>query len=291
MRVLVTGCKGQLGYDVVKELTARGDTPIAVDIEEMDITDAAAVDKFITESGAEAVIHCAAYTAVDNAEDNVDLCRKINRDGTQNIADTCKKLGIKMLYISTDYVFGGDGENFWEPDEKRNPLNVYGLTKYEGELAVENTLNKYYIVRISWAFGLNGKNFVKTMLNLGKTHNNLTVVCDQIGSPTYTADLAVLLADMVHSDNYGRYHATNEGICSWYDFTCEIMKQAAEYDVAYKNVEVAPVSSDAYSAKAKRPSNSRMSKEKLEQNGFRRLPEWQDALSRYIEELRGNEQF
>ena len=291
MKVLVTGCKGQLGYDVVKKLTARGDTPIAVDIEEMDITHAAAVDKFITESKAEAVIHCAAYTAVDNAEDNVDLCRKINRDGTQNIANVCKKLGIKMIYISTDYVFDGDGENFWEPDEERNPLNIYGLTKYEGELAVENTLEKYYIVRISWVFGLNGKNFVKTMLNLGRTHDKLTVVCDQIGSPTYTADLAVLLADMVHSDKYGRYHATNEGICSWYDFTCEIMRQAAEYDDAFKNVEVTPVSSDAYPAKAKRPSNSRMSKDKLEQNGFRRLPKWQDALSRYIEELRENEQF
>lgn len=291
MRILVTGCKGQLGYDVVKELTARGDTPIAVDIEEMDITDAAAVDKFITESKAKAVIHCAAYTAVDNAEDNVDLCRKVNRDGTQNIANVCKKLDIKMIYISTDYVFDGNGENFWEPDEERNPLNVYGLTKYEGELAVENTLDKYYIVRISWVFGLNGKNFVKTMLNLGKTHDKLTVVCDQIGSPTYTVDLATLLADMVHSDKYGRYHATNEGICSWYDFTCEIMKQAAEYDDAYKNVEVSPVSSDAYPAKAKRPSNSRMSKDKLEQNGFRRLPKWQDALSRYLEELKENEQF
>jgi dTDP-4-dehydrorhamnose reductase len=291
MNVLVTGCKGQLGYDVSKELTRCGDTAVSVDVEEMDITDKAAVENYISNANVDAVIHCAAYTAVDNAEDNVELCRRINRDGTQNIADACKKHNLKMIYISTDYVFNGEGETPWKPDEKREPLNVYGQTKYEGELAVENTLDKYFIVRISWAFGLNGKNFVRTMLNLGKTHNKLTVVSDQIGSPTYTADLAKLLVDMVHSDKYGRYHATNEGICSWYDFTCEIMKQAAEYYPEYTNVNVSPVSSDAYPTKAKRPSNSRMSKDKLTENGLDRLPTWQDALRRYLKELNDNEQF
>lgn len=291
MRVLVTGCKGQLGYDVSKELTKRGDEAVAVDVEEMDITDKEAVDNYISKANVDAVIHCAAYTAVDAAEDNVELCRRINRDGTQNIADACKKHNLKMIYISTDYVFNGDGEEPWKPDEKREPLNVYGQTKYEGEVAVESTLDKYFIVRISWVFGLNGKNFVRTMLNLGKTHDKLTVVADQIGSPTYTVDLAKLLVDMVHSDQYGRYHATNEGICSWYEFTCEIMKQAAEYYPEYANVKVSPVSSDAYPTKAKRPSNSRMSKDKLNENGFDRFPTWQDALKRYLKELKDNEQF
>ena len=291
MKVLVTGYKGQLGFDVVKELTKQGDIPVAVDIAEMDITDKEAVDNYIENANVDAVIHCAAYTAVDNAEDNVELCRRINRDGTQNIAEACKNHNLKMIYISTDYVFNGEGETPWEPDEKRDPLNVYGQTKYEGELAVESTLDKYFIVRISWVFGVNGKNFVRTMLNLGKTHDKLTVVSDQIGSPTYTVDLAKLLVDMVHSEKYGRYHATNEGICSWYKFTCEIMKQAAEYYPEYANVEVLPVSSDAYPTKAKRPSNSRMSKEKLTENGFDRLPTWQDALRRYLKELNDNEQF
>lgn len=291
MKILVTGCKGQLGYDVSKELTKRGDTAVAVDVEEMDITDKAAVENYINNANVDAVIHCAAYTAVDAAEDNVELCRRINRDGTKNIADACKNHNLKMIYISTDYVFNGDGENFWQPDDERKPLNTYGLTKCEGELAVENTLDKYFIVRISWVFGLNGKNFVRTMLNLGKTYDKLTVVSDQIGSPTYTADLAKLLCDMVHSEKYGHYHATNEGVCSWYDFTCEIMKQAAEYYPEYANVEVMPVSSDAYPTKAKRPSNSRMSKDKLVENGFDRLPSWQDALKRYLKELKDNEQF
>lgn len=291
MKVIVTGCKGQLGFDVSKELLKRGDTAVAVDIEEMDITDKAAVENYISNANIDAVIHCAAYTAVDNAEDNVKLCRRINRDGTQNIANACKKHNLKMIYISTDYVFNGEGENYWNPNDEREPLNTYGLTKYEGELAVENTLDKYFIVRISWVFGVNGKNFVRTMLNLGKTHDKLTVVADQIGSPTYTVDLAELLVDMAHSDKYGRYHATNEGVCSWYDFTCEIMKQAAEYYPEYANVVILPVSSDAYPTKAKRPSNSRMSKEKLDKNGFNRLPSWQDALRRYLKELHENEQF
>ena len=279
MKVFVTGVKGQLGYDVVKELESRGMEAIGVDIEEMDITDAASVEKVIGEAAPDAVIHCAAYTAVDAAEDNVELCRKVNADGPKNIANECKKLDIPMIQISTDYVFDGMGEKLWQPDDERKPVSVYGQTKYEGELAVQNTLEKYFIVRIAWVFGVNGKNFVKTMLNLGKTRDKLTVVCDQFGSPTYTYDLAKLLVDMVQTDKYGVYHATNEGFCSWYEFACEIFKQAG------MKVEVAPVTSDQYPAKAKRPFNSRMSKDKLEENGFERLPDWKDALSRYLQEL------
>ena len=239
----------------------------------------------ITEANVDAVIHCAAYTAVDAAEDNVDVCMKVNAGGTRNIAEVCRKLGIKMMYISTDYVFDGQGTRPWEPDDERHPLNVYGQTKYEGELAVEKWVKKFYIVRIAWVFGVNGKNFIKTMLNLGKTHDHLTVVDDQVGSPTYTYDLSRLLVDMAEKDKYGRYHATNEGLCSWYEFACEIFKQAAELDPVYGKVSVAPVSSEQYPAKAKRPSNSRMSKEKLTENGFEKLPTWQDALHRYLREI------
>lgn len=278
MRVLVTGVKGQLGYDVMNELAGRGHEGIGVDIQEMDITDAASVEKVITEAAPDAVIHCAAYTAVDAAEDNVDLCRRVNAGGTENIARVCKALNCKMMYISTDYVFNGQGTRPWEPDDKREPLNVYGQTKYEGELAVE-TLEKFFLVRIAWVFGVNGKNFIKTMLNLGKTRNHLTVVADQIGSPTYTYDLARLLVDMIETDKYGRYHATNEGLCSWYEFACEIFKQAG------MNVTVSPVTSDQYPAKAKRPMNSRMDKSKLDEMGFKRLPSWQDALGRYLKEI------
>jgi len=279
MKVLVTGVKGQLGYDVVKELEKRGMEAVGVDIEEMDITDAKSVDTVIKGAAPDAVIHCAAYTAVDAAEDNVELCRKVNADGPRNIAKVCKELDIKMIQISTDYVFEGLGERPWEPEDKANPQSVYGLTKYEGEQAVMENLEKYFIVRIAWVFGVNGKNFVKTMLNLGKTRDKLTVVCDQFGSPTYTYDLAKLLVDMVLTDKYGIYHATNEGFCNWYEFACEIFKQAGI------QVEVAPVTSEQYPAKAKRPFNSRMSKDKLEKNGFDRLPDWKDALSRYLEEL------
>jgi len=279
MKVLVTGVKGQLGYDVVNELEKRGLEAFGVDIQEMDITDADSVDQVIGEASPDAVIHCAAYTAVDAAEDNEELCRKVNADGTQNIANMCKKLDIPMIYISTDYVFDGQGERPWLPDDERAPLNVYGQTKYEGELAVQNTLEKYFIVRIAWVFGVNGKNFIKTMLNLGRTRDRLTVVNDQFGSPTYTYDLAKLLVDMIQTDKYGIYHATNEGICTWYEFACEIFKQAGI------QVEVAPVTADQYPAKAKRPSNSRMSKDKLEENGFKRLPSWQDALGRYLKEI------
>lgn len=277
MRILVTGVKGQLGHDVMNELAKRGHTRIGVDVEEMDITDAKKVNEVIRASEVEAVIHCAAYTAVDAAEDQVELCRKINAEGTENIAKVCKELDIKMMYISTDYVFDGEGTRPWEPDDERHPLNVYGLTKYEGELAVEKHLDKFFTIRIAWVFGVNGKNFIKTMLKLSETHDELNVVDDQIGSPTYTYDLAVLLVDMIETEKYGRYHATNEGLCSWYEFACEIFRQAG------RDVKVNPVSSDEFPTKAKRPHNSRMDKSKLTENGFTPLPAWQDALKRYLE--------
>ena len=285
MRVFVTGVKGQLGYDVMNELEKQGLEGIGVDIDEMDITDADQVNKVIKEAAPDAVIHCAAYTAVDAAEDNEEICRKVNAQGTENIAKVCEELDIKMMYISPDYVFNGQGERPCEPDDKREPLNVYGQTKYEGELAVEAHVKKFFTVRIAWVFGVNGKNFIKTMLNLGKTHDHLTVVNDQTGSPTYTYDLARLLVDMIQTDKYGRYHATNEGgYISWYDFTVEIMKQAAKYNDKYSKVEVLPVGSDMYPAKAKRPSNSRMDKSKLKNQGFEPLPDWKDALSRYLQQ-------
>lgn len=279
MKVLVTGVKGQLGYDVVRELEKRGMKAVGADIEEMDITDAGSVEKVITQANPDAVIHCAAYTAVDAAEDHVELCRKVNADGPRNIAAVCKKLDIKMLQVSTDYVFDGQGERAWEPDDACNPQSVYGLTKYEGEQAVREILDKYFIVRIAWVFGVNGKNFVKTMLRLSETHDKLTVVNDQFGSPTYTYDLAKLLVDMIGTEKYGIYHATNEGFCSWYEFACAIFEKAG------RKVEVQPVSTAEYGAKAFRPYNSRMSKEKLTQCGFERLPAWEDALERYLREI------
>lgn len=279
MRVLVTGAKGQLGHDIVNELMRRDHEAVGVDIEEMDITDAKAVKKVIEEAGVESVVHCAAYTAVDAAEDHEELCRRINAGGTANIARVCGELGLKMIYISTDYVFDGEGERPWEPDDERKPLNVYGKTKYEGELAVEKYVEKFYIVRIAWVFGVNGKNFVKTMLNLGRTQNQINVVNDQFGSPTYTFDLARLLVDMVETDKYGRYHATNEGICTWYEFAREIFRQA---DI---DVTVIPVLSEQLPNKARRPHNSRMNKDKLDANDFVRLPAWQDALGRYLQAI------
>lgn len=281
MKILVTGVKGQLGYDVVNELSARGHEAVGVDVQEMDITDAVSVDRVIKAAAPDAVIHCAAYTAVDAAEDNEELCRRVNAEGTRNIAKVCRELDCKMIYISTDYVFSGQGERFWEPDDEKAPQSVYGRTKYEGELAVQELLDKYFIVRIAWVFGVNGKNFVKTMLKLAENHDTLRVVSDQFGSPTYTFDLAKLLADMVVTDRYGVYHATNEGICSWYEFACAIFEEAGLAD----KVTVQPVSTEEYGAKANRPYNSRMSKEKLTQNGFEKLPPWQDALKRYLEAL------
>ena len=279
MKVLVTGVKGQLGYDVMNELKKRGIEGIGVDVDEMDITDASACKKVIKEICPDAVIHCAAYTAVDAAEDNEELCRKVNADGTRNIAEVCHELDCKMMYISTDYVFDGKGTRPWEPDDNRTPLNVYGQTKYEGELAVEELLEKFFIVRIAWVFGVNGKNFIRTMIRLGKERGAVSVVDDQVGSPTYTYDLARLLVDMIVTEKYGRYHATNEGLCSWYEFACEIFRQAG-----MDEVQVTPVDSSTFAAKAARPSNSRMSKDKLEANGFERLPSWQDALGRFLDE-------
>lgn len=280
MRVLVTGAKGQLGTDLMNELEKQGLTGIGVDVEEMDITDADACMRVIGEADVDAVIHCAAYTAVDAAEDQVELCRKINGEGTRNVALACKAADVKMMYISTDYVFDGKGTRPWEPDDPRDPLNVYGLTKYEGELAIEELLERYFTVRIAWVFGVAGKNFIKTMLRLGRERGAVSVVDDQVGSPTYTYDLARLLVDMIQTEHYGRYHATNEGECSWYEFAVEIFGQAGMEDVT-----VTPVSSSEFAAKAVRPENSRMSKEKLSDKGFTRLPTWQDALSRFLKEI------
>ena len=281
MKVLVTGVKGQLGYDVVNELKKRGHEAIGVAIADMDITDGAAVDKVITEVNPDAVIHCAAWTAVDAAEDenNIPKVRAVNADGTRNIARVCKKLGCKMMYISTDYVFDGQGTKPWQPDCKDyKPLNVYGQTKLEGELAVSELLEKYFIVRIAWVFGLNGKNFIKTMLSIDKTHDTVRVVNDQIGTPTYTYDLARLLVDMIETEKYGYYHATNEGgYISWYDFTLEIYRQAGYA------TKVIPVTTEEYGlSKARRPYNSRLDKSKLVEEGFEPLPDWKDALRRYL---------
>ncbi len=284
MKVLVTGVKGQLGFDVVNELEKRGHTAIGVDIDEMDITDAISVEKVINGAKPDAVIHCAAWTAVDAAEDeeNIPKVRNVNAKGTENIAKVCKALDIKMVYISTDYVFDGQGTEPWEPDCKAyKPLNVYGKTKLEGELAVSSNLDKFFIVRIAWVFGVNGNNFIKTMLKLSDKYDTLRVVNDQIGTPTYTFDLARLLVDMVETEKYGYYHATNEGgYISWYDFACEIFKQAG------KNMNVIPVTTEEYGiSKAARPFNSRLDKSKLVENGFEPLPTWQNALERYLKEI------
>lgn len=278
MRVLVTGAKGQLGSDVVNELNSRKYETIGVDIEEMDITDPESVNKVVVKANPDVVIHCAAWTAVDAAEDrdNISIVRSVNVEGTKNIANVCKKLDCKMIYISTDYVFSGRGTDPWKPDCRNYaPLNVYGQTKLEGELAVADALDKYFIVRIAWVFGVNGSNFIKTMLNIGKKYDTVRVVNDQIGTPTYTYDLARLIADMAESENYGYYHATNEGgYISWYDFACEIFKQAGY------NTNVVPVTTEEYGiSKAKRPFNSRLDKSKLLENGFEPLPTWQNALN------------
>ena len=282
MIVLVTGVKGQLGFDVVNELTKRGHEAVGVDIAEMDITDKLSVDTVISSVRPQAVIHCAAWTAVDAAEDNEDKVRAVNATGTKYIAEACRDIGAKLMYISTDYVFDGQGTTPWQPDCKDyRPLNVYGKTKLEGELAVADTLKEYFIVRIAWVFGVNGKNFIKTMLSVGKTHDTVRVVNDQIGTPTYTYDLARLLVDMIETDKYGYYHATNEGgYISWYDFTKEIYRQAGYA------TKVIPVSTREYGlSKAARPFNSRLDKSKLVENGFKPLPAWQDALARYLKEI------
>lgn len=279
MKILVTGVGGQLGYDVIKELEKRNIDCIGADRAEFDITDFNAAHKFITDCMPDAVIHCSAYTTVDKAEDEPEICRLVNAVGTENIAKICKEIDAKMIYISTDYVFDGTKDGFYEVDDTPTPINVYGKTKLEGELAVQKNIEKYFIVRISWVFGINGNNFVKTMLRLGKEYSELDVVADQIGSPTYTADLAPLLVDMVQTDKYGIYHATNDGECSWAEFAEEIFK------VAGMNVKVNHITTSEYPTKAKRPMNSRMSKEKLVDKGFKKLPSWMNALERYIREL------
>ena len=302
MKVFVTGVGGQLGHDVMNELNKRGYEGIGSDIAPsysgiadgsavttmpympMDITDATQVESTLAAAAPDVVIHCAAWTAVDLAEDEYkrEKVFAINAKGTENIAKVCKKLGCKMVYISTDYVFDGQGTEPWKPDCKAyKPLNVYGQTKLEGELAVSRNLEKYFIVRIAWVFGLNGKNFIKTMLNVGKTHDTVRVVNDQIGTPTYTLDLSRLLVDMVETEKYGYYHATNEGgFISWYDFTKEIYRQAG------LKTNVVPVTTAEYGlSKAARPFNSRLDKSKLQESGFTPLPTWQDALSRYLKEI------
>ena len=285
MRVYITGFSGQLGYDVAKVLESRGIDYKGVSSKDLDITDASAVDDMLTSYRPDAVIHCAAFTKVDLAESEPERCWAVNVDGTRNIAASCRKLGCKMVYISTDYVFPGDGTEPYLPDDDANPQSVYGASKYAGELAVRCLLDKFFIVRISWVFGINGSNFIKTMLRIGSTHNEVRVVNDQIGSPTYTADLAPLLCDMVMTEKYGTYHATNEGdFISWYDFTREIYRQAGYA------TKVLPVTTAEYGLNAaKRPSNSRMCKTKLAENGFSLLPPWQDALSRYLGQLNSQE--
>lgn len=311
MKILVTGVAGQLGHDVMNELHKRNYEGIGSDLApeysgihdgtpvtqmpyvSLDITDARAVDELIMQHKPDVVVHCAAWTAVDMAEDDdkVEKVRLVNAKGTENIAAVCKKLDCKMVYLSTDYVFNGLGEAPWQPDcRDYEPLSVYGQTKLEGELAVSGMLEKYFIVRIAWVFGVNGKNFIKTMLNIGKNHDVLRVVNDQIGTPTYTYDLARLLVDMIETEKYGYYHATNEGgYISWYEFAKAIFQEAValgreEYDETHLTVQ--PVTTTEYGAsKAKRPFNSRLDKSKLVENGFQPLPTWQDALQRYLREI------
>lgn len=278
MKVLVTGAKGQLGYDVIKRLEALGDTPIGADIDDFDITDAEKTQGFIIGHKPQAVIHCAAYTAVDRAEDELEKCRLINVEGTRNIANACRLNGSRLVYISSDYVFGDDGCSLLETDSPKNPQSVYGITKLEGEAAAM-LCPRSFIVRTSWVFGENGGNFVRTMLRLSETHDSITVVNDQTGSPTYTPDLARLLCDMIKTDKFGVYHASNEGFCTWAEFAGEIMR------LSNRSTRIIPCTSEEYAAKAKRPKNSRLSKESLDEAGFERLPDWHDALERFLKNL------
>ncbi|MGL4663257.1 MAG: dTDP-4-dehydrorhamnose reductase [Culicoidibacterales bacterium] len=281
MKILVTGVKGQLGYDVVKELEKKNIEAVGIDREEMDLTDTVAIDAFFENQKFDAIIHCAAYTAVDNAEDDRDTCYAINVSATKCLAENAKKMGAKFLYVSTDYVFPGTGEQAYEVDAEKGPTNHYGVTKLQGEEEVKALLEQYFIVRISWVFGINGNNFIKTMLKLSETRDELSIVDDQIGSPTYTADLAPLLVDMIQTEQYGEYNASNEGFCSWADFATEIFKAAG------KNVKINRVDSSAFPTKATRPKNSRMSKQALLDAGFIQLPKWEDAVSRYVKEIIG----
>ena len=281
MKVLVTGVKGQLGFDVCRELDKRNIENKGIDRDDCDITDEQAVLNYIKNYAPDIVVHSAAYTAVDKAEDEKEICYNVNVKGTEYIARACKEIDAKMVYISTDYVFEGVGDAAYEVDDKVAPDNTYGITKYQGEEVVRNILEKYFIIRISWAFGINGSNFINVMMKLGETHRELNVVADQIGSPTYTYDTAPLICDMIATDKYGIYHATNEGYCSWADL--------AEYifSVTGQNVLVHHIKSEEYPTKASRPKNSRLSKASLDKAGFKRLPLWQDAVKRYINEKLG----
>ena len=276
MKILVTGVKGQLGYDVVKALESRGYQPVGVDREEMDLMNNNMIQNFIMNLKPEAIIHCAAYTAVDQAEEEVEICYQINAEAVKVIAQCAKTLDIPMIYISTDYVFDGTKASEYVETDIPNPINVYGASKLKGEQYVQQLLEKFYIVRISWVFGINGNNFIKTMQRLGNEHDELNIIHDQVGSPTYTADLASLLVDMIETNRYGIYHATNEGYCSWYEFAAEIFKQSQ------LDVTLHPITTDQYKTKAKRPLNSKMSKQKLSDYGFHRLPTWQEALKNYL---------
>ena len=276
MKVLVTGANGQLGYDVVKELQKQNIECCGASRQDFDIVDFEVMEKFITNYMPDAVIHCAAYTAVDKAEDEQGLCQLVNASATENIAEICKKINAKMLYISTDYVFDGTKNGFYEVDDKPNPINVYGKTKLIGEQVVQRILEKYYIVRISWVFGEHGNNFVKTMLRLGRKYKKLNVVADQYGSPTYTADLAPLLVDMIQTEKYGIYHATNEEVCTWAEFAEEIFK------IAGMDVKVNYITAAEYPTRAKRPINSRLNKEKLNRNNFSKLRNWDEALKEFL---------
>lgn len=278
MKVLVTGVTGQLGFDVMRELKGRGIAACGCGRKEFSLTDPAGMRSFIGGYAPDVVVHCGAYTAVDRAEDEPDLAMAVNGGGTRSMAEICRDVGAKLIYISTDYVFPGTGEAFYGTDAPKGPLNTYGRSKLAGEEAVQELLERYFIVRISWVFGIHGKNFIRTMLNLSESRRELSVVGDQVGSPTYTRDLAPLLLEMAESEAYGVYHATNEGTCSWAEFARELFRQAG------CDVKVTPIPSDSYPTKALRPKNSRMSKDCLDAAGFHRLPDWKDALARYLEE-------
>jgi dTDP-4-dehydrorhamnose reductase len=280
MKVLVTGATGQLGWDVCRQLTESHIEHKGVGSVDFDLTDREAVRRAIQEYHPDAVIHCAAYTAVDKAEDERERCRRVNEDGTKNIALACRDVGAKMLYLSTDYVFDGSGVEAWQLADERHPCNYYGVTKALGEDAVTNTLDRYFIVRITWVFGVHGNNIIKTVLRLGKEREKLSFVTDQIASPTYTRDLAVLLCDMVMTEKYGIYHATNEGVCSSYELACAVLEEAG-----ITTCRIEPIQTKDYPTRAVRPLNSRLSKDKLEEAGFKRLPPWRDALRRYLKEL------
>ncbi len=277
--IIVTGAKGQLGGDVCDLLASQGTDYTGIDIADLDITDEKAVEDFFENTKADALIHCAAYVAVDKAEDEKEICFKVNEDGTRNLAKACKQHNMKMLYVSTDYVFSGEGETPFNPDDAKGPLGAYGLSKLKGEEAVKENLENYFIVRTSWVFGEKNTNFIATMLRLAETRSELNVVADQVGSPTYAKDLAVLLCDMIKTDRYGTYHGTNEGFCSWYELA------EKTFEVAGKDVKVNPVASEEYPTRAVRPKNSRLSKECLTINGFDRLPRWEDAVERYLNNI------